>query len=64
LALTKSDIDTNQLLLSINKTYYRINGQDIITTPKTKNSIRTIDLPAFLVEEIKDYYKKIHYKKD
>ncbi len=60
LALTKSDIDTNQLLLSISKTYYRINGQDIITIPKTKNSIRTIDLPAFLVDEIKDYYKKLY----
>ena len=60
LALTKNDIDVAQQTVRINKTYYRINGEDIITVPKTKNSVRTIDLPQFLVKEIKDYYLKLY----
>ena len=60
LALTKNDIDVGQQKLSVSKTYYRIDGEDVITAPKTSNSIRTIDLPAFLVNEINDYYAKLY----
>ncbi len=60
LALTKNDIDITQHKLNITKTYYRVDGEDIITTPKTQNSVRSIDLPKFLVEEILDYYKRLY----
>ena len=52
LALTPADFDFERKLLTINKSYQRIKGQDVITTPKTKKSNRTIKLPQFLCEEI------------
>ena len=55
LALTPSDFDNDNQTLSITKTYHRIHGQDVITKPKTKKSVRTISLPEFLIEEVKEY---------
>ena len=55
LALTPVDFDFDRHLLTINKSYQRIKGQDIITTPKTRKSSRTIKLPQFLCDEIQDY---------
>lgn len=55
LALTPADIDFEHNLLHISKTYSRINGEDIITPPKTETSNRKISIPEFLKEEIKDY---------
>ena len=60
LALTMDDIDTDAMRMRINKTYFRHNKQDIITEPKTENSVRTIDLPEFLVDEITDYYNRLY----
>ena len=42
----------------INKTYNRIQKRDVIDTPKTENSDRTIDIPNFLKEEVQEYVKK------
>lgn len=55
LALTKSDIDFKNNRISSTKTYYRTEGRDIITEPKTEQSIRVIEIPRFLAEEIKVY---------
>lgn len=55
LALTPKDIDLNKNLLYINKTYNRINGEDIISSPKTETSNRIISIPTFLRDEIKEY---------
>lgn len=55
LALTPADFDFANELLRINKSYQRIGTRDVITEPKTKKSIRTIKLPSFLCEEIKEY---------
>lgn len=55
LALTPSDIDFENNLLHISKTYNRINGVDVITPPKTETSNRTISIPEFLKKEILDY---------
>ena len=55
LALTPTDFDFENGLLRINKSYQRIGTRDVITEPKTKKSIRTIKLPSFLCEEIKEY---------
>lgn len=60
LALTKEDIDLNNLTISINKTYFRMNREDIITKPKTRTSIRQIDIPEFLGEEIRNYYERLY----
>ena len=60
LALNLSDFDMSGNLLHINKTYNRIRKRDVIDTPKTENSVRIIDIPNFLKEEVQDYAKK-HY---
>ncbi len=60
LALTKSDIDFANNKLHISKTYYRTERKDIITAPKTEQSVRTIDIPEFLKQEIKDYVDKMY----
>lgn len=41
--------------MSITKTYYRTNKQDVITEPKTKQSVRVIEIPQFLTQEMKDF---------
>ena len=64
LALQFKDIDFKKKTLTVNKTYYRLNGEDIIGTPKTKQSYRTITLPDFLVEEIKDYKNMVYKPND
>lgn len=55
LALTKGDVSFDHNTVSITKTYFRHNGEDEITEPKTEESIRTVVIPRFLVEEIKNY---------
>ena len=55
LALTLEDFDENEKMLRINKSYQRIGSKDVITDPKTKKGKRTITLPEFLVEELKEY---------
>ena len=41
--------------MKISKSYQRLNGKDVITTPKTKKSNRTIKMPNFLCDEMQDY---------
>lgn len=60
LALTKNDIDFINNQIHINKTYYRAEGRDIITEPKTEQSVRTIDIPEFLKHEIKEYVDRLY----
>lgn len=60
LALTTEDIDLFQLSIEITKTYYRMNKTDIITEPKTENSIRTIAIPQFLADEIREFYNSLY----
>lgn len=60
LALTMDDVDLGQLQVSITKTYYRMNKDDVITEPKTENSVRKIAIPQFLADEIKAYYEMLY----
>ncbi len=60
LALTPADFDFDNETVRINKSYQRLNGQDIITTPKTKKSNRIITMPQFLCEEIQEYLKQFY----
>lgn len=55
LALTPADFDFMRSTLSVTKSYQRIGRDDVITPPKTKKSIRTITMPEFLAEEVRDY---------
>ena len=55
LALNKGDVDCINNQINITKTYYRTGGQDIITEPKTKQSVRVIEIPEFLTKEIKEF---------
>ena len=65
LALTMNDIDMENKQMHITKTYFRQNQIDQITTPKTENSVRDIEMPDFLLEEIQNYYNKLYaYPKD
>ena len=41
--------------VKISKSYQRLHGEDVITTPKTKKSNRTIKMPNFLCDEMRDY---------
>lgn len=60
LALTKADINFEKDQINISKTYYRTGKQDIITEPKTRQSVRIIEIPEFLKEEIWEFVEK-HY---
>ena len=57
LALTPADFDFEKGTVTINKSYQRLKGRDVITTPKTEKSNRTITMPQFLTDEIQDYLK-------
>ena len=60
LALTPLDFDFEKRTVSITKSYQRLNGQDLITTPKTEKSNRVITMPKFLSDEIQDYLKMLY----
>ena len=60
LALTPDDFDFDAGTVSITKSYQRIKKQDVITPPKTKKSIRIIQMPDFLAQEIQDYLKMLY----
>ena len=60
LALTKSDVDFQNNRMSITKTYYRTERRDVITAPKMEQSVRVIELPEFLTQEIKEYVDKLY----
>ena len=60
LALTPADFDFEKGTVSISKSYQRLNGQDLITTPKTEKSNRVITMPQFLTDEIQDYLKMLY----
>ena len=60
LALTPADFNFTAETLTINKSYQRLKGQDVITTPKTPKSNRVIKMPQFLCEEIQDYLTQLY----
>ena len=60
LALTPADFDFEKCTVSITKSYQRLNGQDLITTPKTEKSNRIIKMPQFLADEMQDYENRTY----
>ncbi len=55
LALTPADIDFTNKTVTINKSYQRLNNEDIITSPKTPKSNRVIPIPDGLCACLKEY---------
>ena len=55
LALTPSDFDLEGSSLSVTKSYQRLQGRDVITPPKTPNSVRNVLMPKFLCDEIAEF---------
>lgn len=64
LALTPADIDFEKKVIHITKTFHRMRGKDVITSPKTSNSIRTVPIPNFLCDQIREYIDGAHKKKN
>ena len=59
-ALTYNDINLEEKTISINKSYQRLKGKDMITQPKTPKSIRVITMPDFLAEEFREYCSHLY----
>lgn len=60
LALTPSDIDTQNNMITVNKSYRKVGKEDIISPPKTPKSNRSIAIPPFLTSMIQEYESKLH----
>lgn len=60
LAITPSDFDFIKSTVTINKSYQRLDGEDVITEPKTPKSNRTIKMPNFLCEEMQEYIVSLY----
>ena len=55
LALTPADVDFEKATITINKSYQRLDGRDIISSPKTPKSNRVITIPVTLCDCLKEY---------
>ncbi len=55
LALTLDDVDFEAKKISISKSFARVEGEDVISPPKTPKSRRSITVPKFLLDILKDY---------
>lgn len=60
LALTPADFDFSNGKVTINKSFQRLAGKDVITEPKTPKSNRIIMMPAFLCEEMQEYIDSLY----
>lgn len=60
LALTPADFDFERKTVSITKSYQRLKGRDVITTPKTPKSNRVINMSQFLCDELQDYIGSLY----
>ena len=60
LGIFLEDLDFRNNTISINKTFYRRNKQDYLTSPKTESSNRKVTVPDFLMKELKVYTDSIY----
>ena len=60
LALTVSDLDFKAKTISITKNYARVDGKDLILSPKTPKSKRIVNIPDFLCSMLQDYIQKLY----
>ena len=59
-ALTPADVDLERHTITINKTFQRINGRDVIWPPKTPKSNRVVTIPQTLANCLKEYMDKCY----
>lgn len=64
MALTYKDINLSDKIIDINKTYTRLKKEDIINSPKTPKSKRTISISNSLCEDIEKYKNKLYDYKE
>lgn len=64
LALKPRCFDLKRGTVRITESYQRLNGEDVITPPKTTKSIRTIAMSDFLIEEVEDYINLMGFDED
>ena len=58
-ALTIKDIDFDNRIISISKSLSVLsNGEIIINKPKTEQSERTIEVPQFLIDDIREFISR------
>lgn len=55
LALTVGDMDFDTKILSITKSMQVLQGREVVTSPKTKMSVRKVRINDSLADEIKEY---------
>ena len=60
LALTLADVDFERKGIFVRHSYARLNGEDVISDPKTRRSKRFITAPDFLLEIIREYAAKLY----
>ncbi len=58
LALTPADVDLEKKTIRINKNYQIVDGKEIISTPKTPKSNRTVTIPVLLVNCLREYMEQ------
>ena len=61
LALTPADFDFDAGILTISKTYQRIKKKDVIQPPKTEKGNRRISLPPFILDMVKDCFRRLNH---
>jgi integrase len=60
LALTEADFDIERGCVSISKTFQVVEGEAIVSEPKTPKSKRTVPLPASVVLAVKAYLPRLY----
>lgn len=60
LALTPADYLKDKMALRINKTWQKVDGEEVIGPPKTSAGNRIVPIPAFLGKEIEDYMNMLY----
>ena len=61
LALQVKDIDFEQGTLTVDESLTRLDGEDLITAPKTESSVRVITIHKELQDEIKEYIATLYH---
>ena len=60
LAITPNSLDFENQTLKVHKSLQRIGGEDVYTPPKTDSSYRTVHLPKYLADELKEYIDSLY----
>lgn len=60
MALTKNDINLENRIINVDKSYQKIKKKDVITDPKTPGSVRKVTIPETLCNELVDYMNSFY----